>query len=174
MFIKDGHQLALEIVECILGDNMDKTEKAEASTIVGDFKIMDMTDMVDVSAIVGVKGIMSKLKFKINFSGCKGHLLACKMSSPVALEDILGWMILNGEDIANIRCFLVGLVTGDYWQNDHGDNSHIKLTGDNWQNDHGDNSHKKMTGDIGRMTMETTVNAGRQDRAARDAVEDWD
>ncbi len=27
---------------------------------------------------------------------------------------------------------------------------------------------------IGRMTMETTVNAGRQDQAATDAVEDWD
>jgi hypothetical protein len=69
--------------------------------------------VADVSAIVRVKGIMSKLKFKINFSGRKGHLLACKMPSPVALEDILGLMILNGEDIANIRCFLAGLVTGD-------------------------------------------------------------
>ncbi len=35
---------------------------------------------------------------------------------PVALEDILGWMILSGEDIADIRCFSVGLVTGDNWQ----------------------------------------------------------
>jgi hypothetical protein len=58
---------------------------------------------------------MSMLKFKINFSGPKGHLHACKMPSPVALEDILGWMILTGEDIAEIRCFLVGLVTGDNW-----------------------------------------------------------
>jgi hypothetical protein len=66
---------------------------------------------------------------------------------PVALEDILGWMILSGEDIADIRCFLVGLVTGDDWQYDHGDDSHKKMTGDNWQIDHGDNSHKRMTGD---------------------------
>jgi hypothetical protein len=94
---------------------MNKTDKAEVSTIVGDFKIMDKTDVADGSAIVGVKGVMSKLKFKINFSGRKGHLLACKMPSPVALKDILGWMILNGEDIANIRCFLVGLVKGDDW-----------------------------------------------------------
>jgi hypothetical protein len=94
---------------------------------------MDKTDVADVSAIiVGVKGNMSKLKFKINLSGHKGHFLACKMPSPVALEDILGWIILNGEDIANIRCFLVGLVTGDNWQNDQGDNSHKKMTGDNW------------------------------------------
>ncbi len=146
MFIKDGHPLALEI-KGILDDNMDKTDKAEVSTTVGDFKIMDKTDVVLVSANVGVKGIMSKLKFKINFSGCKGHLLACKMPSPVALEDILGWMFLNGEDITNISCFLVGLVTGDNWQNDHGDNSHKKMTRDNWQNNHGNNSHKKMTRD---------------------------
>jgi hypothetical protein len=145
MFIKDRYPLALEI-EGSLDDNMEKTDKAEVSTIVGDFKIMDKTDVADVSAIVGVKGVMSKLKFKINFIGHTGHLLACKMPSPVALEDILGWMILNGEDITNIRCFLVGLVTGDNWQNDHGDNSHMKLTGDDWQNGH-----------------ETTVNAGRQD-----------
>ncbi len=112
MFIKDDHPFALEI-ECILDDDMDKTDKAEVSTIVGDFKIMDKTDVADVRAIIGVKGIMSKLKFKINFSGCIGHLLACKIPSPVALEDILGWVIINGEDIANIRCFLVGLVTGD-------------------------------------------------------------
>jgi hypothetical protein len=112
MFIKDGHPLAREI-EGILDDNMDKTDKAEVSTIVGDFKIMDKIDVADVSTIVGVKGVMSKLKFKINFSGHKEHLLACKMPSPVALDDILGWMILNGKDIANIRCFLVGLVTGD-------------------------------------------------------------
>ena len=111
MFIKDGHPLTPEI-EGILDDNMDKTDKAAASTIVGDFKIMDKTDMADVSAIVGVKGIMSKLKFKINFSGHKGQLHACKMPNPVALEDILGWIILSREDIADIRCFLVGLVTG--------------------------------------------------------------
>ncbi len=68
---------------------------------------------------------------------------------PVALEVILGWMILSGEDIANIRCFLflVGLLTGDDWQYDHGDNSHKKMTGDDWQINHGDNSHKRMTGD---------------------------
>jgi hypothetical protein len=75
---------------------------------------------------------MSKLNFKINFSGRKGHLLSCKMPGPVALGDILGWMILNGEDIANIRCFLVELVTRDNWQNNHGDNSHKKMTGDTW------------------------------------------
>jgi hypothetical protein len=146
MFIKDGHTLALKI-EGILDDDMDKTDKAEVSTIVGDFKIMDKTDVADVSTIVGVKGIMSKLKIKINFSGRKGCLLACKMPSPVALEDIIGWIILNGEDIANIRCFLVGLVTGDNWQDNHGDNSCKKMTGDDWQYDHGDYSHKKMTGD---------------------------
>jgi hypothetical protein len=44
---------------------------------------------------------------------------------PVALEDILvGWIILSAGDMAEIRCFLVGLVTGDNWQYDHGDNSH--------------------------------------------------
>jgi hypothetical protein len=118
MFIKDGHPLALEI-EVVLDEDMDKTDKAEVSTIVGDFKIIDKTDVADVSVIVRVKGIMSKLKFKINFSGLIGHLLACKMPSPVALEDIVGWVILNEEDIANIRCFLVGLVTGDNWQYDH-------------------------------------------------------
>ncbi len=90
MFIKDGHPLALLEIEDVLDDNMDKTDKAEVSTIVRDFKIMDKTDVANVSAIVGVKCIMSKLKVKINFSGHKGHLLACKMPSPVALEDILG------------------------------------------------------------------------------------
>jgi hypothetical protein len=45
------------------------------------------------------------------------------MPSPVALEDILGWMILSGDDIIDIRCFLVGLVTGDNWQYDHGDDT---------------------------------------------------
>jgi hypothetical protein len=48
MFIKDGHLLALEI-EGILDDNMDKTNKADVSTIVGDFKIMDKTDVADDS-----------------------------------------------------------------------------------------------------------------------------
>jgi hypothetical protein len=57
------------------------------------------TEVADVSTIVGVKGIMSKLKFKINFSGRKVHLPACKMPSPAALEDIIGWMILNGETL---------------------------------------------------------------------------
>jgi hypothetical protein len=96
MFIKDEYPLALEI-EGILNDNMDKTEKVEVCTIVGDFKIMDKTDVADVSIIVGVKGTTSKLKVKINFSGHKWHLHACKMPSPVALEDILDWIILNGE-----------------------------------------------------------------------------
>jgi hypothetical protein len=50
---------------------------------------------------------------------------------PVALEDILGWMILSGEDIAEIGCFLVGMVTGDNWQYDHGGNNHKTMTGDN-------------------------------------------
>jgi hypothetical protein len=59
----------------------------------------------------------------------------------VALEDILGWMILSGEDIAEIRCFLVGLVTGDNWQYDH-----KRMTGDNGQNNHGDNSQCRETG----------------------------
>ena len=107
---------------------------------------MDKADVADVSAIVGVKDVTSKLKFKMNFSGCIGHMLACKTLSPVALENI-----------AKSRCFSVGLVTRDKWQNDHGDTS-----------------HKKMTGDIGRMTMETTVKARRQDQAATNAVEDWD
>jgi hypothetical protein len=46
MFTKDGHPLAPEI-KGILDDNMDKTEKTEVSTIVGDIKIMDKTDMAD-------------------------------------------------------------------------------------------------------------------------------
>ncbi len=50
------------------------------------------------------------------------------------------------EDFAQSRCFLVGLVTGDEWQNDHGDNSHKRMTGDIWQNDHGDNSQCRETG----------------------------
>jgi hypothetical protein len=127
-------RLSLEL-EDILDDNMDKADKANVSTIVGDLKIMDKADVADVSAIVGVKDIMSKLKFKMNFSRCKGHMLVCKTPSPVALEDI-----------PKSRCFLVGLVTGDKWQNDHGDASHKKMTGDNWQNDLGDNSQGRETG----------------------------
>jgi hypothetical protein len=88
--------LSLEL-EDIIDDAMDKADKANVSTIVGDFKIMDKADVADVSAIVGVKDVMSKFKFKMNFSGCKGHMLACKTPSPVALEDI-----------AKSRCFLVG------------------------------------------------------------------
>jgi hypothetical protein len=126
--------LSLEL-EDILDDNMDNADEANVSTIVGDFKIMDKADMADVSTIVGVKDVMSKLKFKMNFSGCKGHMLSCKTPSPVALEE-------NKKS----RCFLVGLVAGDKWQNDHGDTSHKKMTGDNWQNDHGDNSHSRETG----------------------------
>ncbi len=94
--------LSLEL-EDILDDNMDKADKANVSTILGDFKIMDKADMADVSPIVGVKEVMSKLKFKMNFSGCKGCMLACKTPSPVALEDM----------ITKSRCFLVGLVTRD-------------------------------------------------------------
>jgi hypothetical protein len=75
------------------------------------------------------------LKFKMNFSGDKGRMLACKTPSLVALEDI-----------AKSRCFLVGMVTEDEWQNDHGDTSYKKMTGDNWQNDHGDNSQGRETG----------------------------
>jgi hypothetical protein len=47
-----------------------------------------------------LKGIINKMMFITD-----GH--------PVALEDILGWMIFSGEDIADIRCFLARLVTGD-------------------------------------------------------------
>jgi hypothetical protein len=46
--------LSLQL-EDILDDNMDKADKANVSTIVGDFKIMDKADVADVSAIVGVK-----------------------------------------------------------------------------------------------------------------------
>jgi hypothetical protein len=46
--------LSLEL-DNILDDNMDKVDKANVSTIVGDFKIMDKADVADVSAIVGVK-----------------------------------------------------------------------------------------------------------------------
>jgi hypothetical protein len=126
--------LSLEL-EDILDDNMDKADEANVSTIVGNFKIMDKADVADVSTVVGVKDVTSKLKFKMNFSGCKRHMLACKTPSPVALEDI-----------AKSRCFLVGLVTGDEWQNDHGDTSHKKTTGDNWQNDHRDDSQGWETG----------------------------
>jgi hypothetical protein len=80
------------------------------------------------------KGLINKMMFITD-----GH--------PVAIEDILGWMILSGEDISDIRYFLVGLVTGDNWQYDHGDDSHKKMIRGNWQIDHGDNSHKRMTGD---------------------------
>ncbi len=62
--------------------------------------------------------------------GFKNKMIFITDGHPVTLEDILGWMILSGEDIADIRCFLVGLVTGDNWQYDHGD---------------GDDSHNKMT-----------------------------
>ncbi len=44
--------LSLEL-EDILDDDMDKANKANFSTIVRDFKIMD-ADVADVSAIVGV------------------------------------------------------------------------------------------------------------------------
>jgi hypothetical protein len=75
--------LSLEL-EDILDDNMDNADEANVSAIVGDFKIMDKADVADVSMFVGVKDSTSKLKFKMNFSGCKGHMLACKMPSPVA------------------------------------------------------------------------------------------
>jgi hypothetical protein len=81
------------------------------------------------------------------------HLLACKMPSPVALEDILGKMILSGEDITIIS-FLVGLVTGDDWQNDHGDNSTRYC-------------HKT----ISRMTMEKTVTRWGQKSVGSMAME---
>ncbi len=71
----------------------------------------------------------------MNFSGHKGHVLACKTPSPVALEDI-----------AKSRCFLVGLVTRVKWQNDHGEASHKKMTGDDWKNDHGEDSQGWETG----------------------------
>ncbi len=114
--------------------NMDKADKVNVSTIVGDFKIMDKADVAYVSIIVGVQDVTSKLKFKMNFSGCKGCKLACRTPSSVALEDI-----------AKSRSFLVGLVAGDKWQNDHGDTSHKKMTRDNWQNDHGDDSQSRGT-----------------------------
>jgi hypothetical protein len=68
--------------------DMDKADKANISTIVGDLKIMDKADVADVSTIVGVKDVRSKLKFNMNFSGHKGCMLACKTPSPVVLEDI--------------------------------------------------------------------------------------
>ena len=69
--------LSLEL-EDTLDDNMDKADKANVSTFVGDFRIMDKADVADVSTIVGVKDVMSKLKFKMNFSRCEGCMLACK------------------------------------------------------------------------------------------------
>ncbi len=62
----------------------------------------------------------------------------------------------SSEDIAKITCFLVGLVTGDNWQYDHGDNSHKKMTGDNWQNNHRDDSECRET--EGRPTAPTKYN----------------
>jgi hypothetical protein len=103
-------------LEDILDDDMDKADKANVSTIVGDFKIMDKADVADVSTIVGVKDATSK-------------------PSPGTLEDI-----------AKSRCFLVELVAGEEWQNDHRDASHKKMTGDNWQNDHGYDSQGWETG----------------------------
>jgi hypothetical protein len=58
-------------LEDILDDKMDKADEENVSTIVGDFKIMDKAAVADVSAIVGVQDVTSKLKFKMNFSGCK-------------------------------------------------------------------------------------------------------
>ncbi len=55
MIIQDGYPLALEI-EGILDDNMDKMDKAEVSTIVEDFKIMDKTDVADVCCPPGWEG----------------------------------------------------------------------------------------------------------------------
>ncbi len=63
--------LSLELQD-ILDDDMDKAEEVNVSTIVGDFKIMDKAGVADVSAIVGVEDVTSKLKFKTNFSGRKG------------------------------------------------------------------------------------------------------
>jgi hypothetical protein len=45
--------LSLEL-EDILDDDMDKADKANVSSIIGDFKIMDKADVADVSTIVGV------------------------------------------------------------------------------------------------------------------------
>jgi hypothetical protein len=130
-----GLKMYLQELEDILDGNMDKADRANVSTIVGDFKIMDKADVADVSTIVGVKDVISKLKFKMNFSGQKGHMQACKMPSSVALEDI-----------TKSRCFLVGLVTGEKWQTDHGEASHKKMTGDDWKNDHDSNSQGRETG----------------------------
>jgi hypothetical protein len=58
-------------------------------------------------------------------------MMFIKDGHPVALEEILGWMILSGEDFAESRCFIVGPVTGYNWQYDHGDDSHKRMTGDN-------------------------------------------
>ncbi len=125
----------LRELEDILDDHMDKADRANVSTIVGDFKITDKADVADLSTIVGVKDVIIKLKFKMNFSGQKGHMLACKMPSSVALEDI-----------AKSKSFLVWLVTGEKWQTGHGEASHKKMTGDNWKNDHDSNSQGWETG----------------------------
>jgi hypothetical protein len=82
--------------------------------------------------------------------------------------------ILSGEDIADIKCFLVGLVTGDNWQYDHGDNNHKKMTGDNWQIDHGENSHKRMTGDIWKSNHGDDSQCWKTGSSCADEVEDWD
>jgi hypothetical protein len=89
-------------LEDIQYDDIVQADKVIVSTIVGDFKIMDNADVADVSPTVGVKDVTSKLNFKMNFSGHKGCMLACKTPSLVALEEI-----------AKSRCFLVGLATGD-------------------------------------------------------------
>ncbi len=120
--------LSLDL-EDILDDIIDKADKVNVSTIVGDFKIMDKADVADVSTIVGVKPVTSNLKFKMNFSGHKGCMLACKMPSPVALKGI-----------SKSRCFLRS------FRHDHGHTSHKKMTGDDWQNDHGDDSQGQETG----------------------------
>jgi hypothetical protein len=51
--------LSLEL-EDILDDGMDKADKANVSTIVGDFKSIDKADVADVCIIVGVKDVTSK------------------------------------------------------------------------------------------------------------------
>jgi hypothetical protein len=72
------------------------------------------------------------------------------MPTPEALDNILGTrMILSGGDITKMRCFLVGLVTGDNWQNGHGEHILKKMTGDDLQYGHGKHSHRKMTGGNG-------------------------
>ncbi len=78
---QDGSSRTHKIHEDAVSRVRGQADKANVSTIVGDFKIMDKTDVADVSTIVGVKDVTSKLKFKMNISGCKGHMLACKMPS---------------------------------------------------------------------------------------------